>query len=150
LFLPRSTEPPKSRADEFTDSRSKDVAHATVLLVEDHPDVAAVAKDYLEQFGCKVIHVSSAEIAVEALNKRQDIDLVLSDIVMPGMSGLELGRLVREYHPEIAMVLASGYSDKAMVATEEGFTLIRKPYSPETLRRTLASVLDEARKLKTA
>jgi len=150
LFLPRCTEPPKSTADQFTDTRSKDVAHVTVLLVEDHPDVAAVARDYLEQFGCKVVQASSAEIGIEALNKRQDIDLVLSDIVMPGMSGLELGRLVREYHPEIAVVLASGYSDKATVATEEGFTLIRKPYSIETLRRTLASVLDEARKLKTA
>jgi two-component system, NtrC family, sensor kinase len=67
----------------------------------------------------------------------------LSDIVMPGISGLELGRLVREYHPEIRMVLASGYSDKAAVATEEGFTLIRKPYSPETLHRILAGVMKE-------
>jgi two-component system NtrC family sensor kinase len=150
LFLPRSSDAPKFRADESAESRSRDVAHATVLLVEDHPDVSVVARDYLEQFGCKVIQAGSAEIAIEALNKRHDIDLVLSDIVMPGMSGLELGRLVREYHPEIAMVLASGYSDKATVAIEEGFTLIRKPYSPETLRRTLASVLDEARKLKTA
>jgi two-component system NtrC family sensor kinase len=150
LFLPRSNDAPKFRADELADGRSGEVAHATVLLVEDHPDVSVVARDYLEQFGCRVIQAGSAEIAIEALNKRRDIDLVLSDIVMPGMSGLELGRLVREYHPEIAVILASGYSDKATVATEEGFTLIRKPYSPETLRRTLASVLNEARKLKTA
>ena len=75
------------------------------------------------------------------------------DVVMGVFSydqAMQEGRLVREYHPEIAMILASGYSDKATVATEEGFTLIRKPYSLETLRRTLASVLDEARKLKTA
>jgi two-component system NtrC family sensor kinase len=150
LILPCCSETPKSRADEFSDSRSRDVAQATVLLVEDHPDVAVVARDYLEQFGCKVIQVGSAEVAIEALNKRQDIDVVLSDIVMPGMSGLELGRLVREYHPEIAMILASGYSDKATVAIEEGFTLIRKPYSLETLRRTLGSVLDDAGKLRTA
>ena len=150
LILPCCSEAPKSRADESSDSRSRDVAQATVLLVEDHPDVAVVARDYLEQFGCKVIQVGSAEVAIEALNKRQDIDVVLSDIVMPGMSGLELGRLVREYHPEIAMILASGYSDKATVAIEEGFTLIRKPYSLETLRRTLGSVLDDAGKLRTA
>jgi two-component system, NtrC family, sensor kinase len=70
--------------------------------------VAIVAADYLEQYGCKVVRASSAEAAIDTLNKRRDIDLVLSDIVMPGMSGLELGRLVREYHPEIRVVLASG------------------------------------------
>jgi len=122
---------------------TKQFGHATVLLVEDNSDVAIVAADYLEQYGCKVVKAASAEAAIDALNKRRDIDLVLSDIVMPGMSGLELGRLVREYHPEIRMVLASGYSDKAAVATEEGFTLIRKPYSPEVLHRILAGVMKE-------
>jgi two-component system NtrC family sensor kinase len=70
---------------------------------------------------------------------------------MPGMSGLELGRLVREHHAEIGVILASGYSDKAAVATEEGFTIIRKPYSPDALRRMIAAaMLDENRKLGTA
>jgi two-component system, NtrC family, sensor kinase len=119
-----------------------------VLLVEDHPDVLIVARDYLEQYGCKVIQANSAERAVETLNGRRDINLVLSDIVMPCMSGLELGRLVREHHPEIPVILASGYSDKATVATSEGFALIRKPYSPERLRQILEPILREARKVK--
>jgi CheY-like chemotaxis protein len=89
---------------------------ATVLLVEDHPDVSVVAADYLEHCGCKVVRANSAEVAIDALNKRNDINLVLSDIVMPSMSGLELGRLLREYHPEIPVILACGYSDKAAVA----------------------------------
>jgi len=88
-----------------------------------------------------VLLANSAEAAIDALNKRRDVDLVLSDIVMPGMSGLEFGRLVREHHPEINVILATGYSDKAAVATAEGFTLIRKPYSPETLARTIAAAL---------
>ena len=67
---------------------------------------------------------------------------------MPGMSGLELGRLVREYHPEIPVILASGYSDKAAVATAEGFTLIPKPYSPESLQRIIAAKLDETKKVR--
>ena len=131
------------------ESASKDFGSATVLLVEDHPDVSAVAADYLDQYGCKVLLANSAEAAIEALNKRRDIDLVLSDIVMPGMSGLELGRLVREYHPEIGVILASGYSDKATVATEEGFTIIRKPYSPDALQRAIAAMFDHNRKLGT-
>ena len=148
LSLPVCTEKPKAKPAELIDTASKNIGPATVLLVEDHPDVSIVARDYLEQYGCKVIEANSAEKAVETLNGRHDIDLVLSDIVMPGMSGLELGRLVREYHPEIPVILASGYSDKAAVATSEGFALIRKPYSPETLKHVLTLILGEARKIR--
>jgi two-component system NtrC family sensor kinase len=66
---------------------------------------------------------------------------VFSDIVMPGMSGLELGRLIREHHPETPVVLASGYSDRAAVAVAEGFTLLQKPYSLEALRKSLAEAM---------
>jgi two-component system NtrC family sensor kinase len=60
---------------------------------------------------------------------------------MPGMSGLELGRLVRDHHPEIPVVLASGYSDKAARAVEEGFLLLEKPYSLEAMQRSLSAVV---------
>ena len=134
IVLPISETPPPRRAPEPGNTDLRQIGRVTVLLVEDHPDVSVVASDYLEQAGCQVLLANSAEAAIDALNKRRDIDLVLSDIVMPGMSGLEFGRLVREHHPEINVILATGYSDKAAVATAEGFTLIRKPYSPETLR----------------
>ena len=114
---------------------------ATVLLVEDHPDVSAVGSDYIAQCGFTVICVSSAEAAVEMLNQRSDIDLVFSDIVMPGMSGLELGRLIREHHPETPVVLASGYSERAAAAVAEGFVLLQKPYSLETLRKSLTEAM---------
>jgi two-component system, NtrC family, sensor kinase len=148
LSLPVCSERPTAKPAELIDAGLRNIEPATVLLVEDHPDVSIVARDYLEQYGCKVIEANSAERAVETLNGRHDIDLVLSDIVMPGMSGLELGRLIREHHPEIFVILASGYSDKAAVATSEGFVLIRKPYSPETLRRILAHTLGEAEEIK--
>ncbi len=114
---------------------------ATVLLVEDHPDVSVVGSDYVEQCGFKVVCATSAEMAVDILNQRSDIDLVFSDIVMPGMSGLELGRLIREHHPETPVILASGYSDRAAVAVEEGFTLLQKPYSLEGLRKALGEAM---------
>ncbi len=117
------------------------VRSATVLLVEDHPDVSAVGSDYVEQCGFKVVCATLAEVAVDILNQRSDIDLVFSDIVMPGMSGLELGRLIREHHPETPVVLASGYSDRAAIALREGFTLLQKPYSLEALRKSLAEAM---------
>jgi two-component system, NtrC family, sensor kinase len=145
LLLPICPDAPAPKQIEIPDGQPARLRHATVLLVEDHPDVSVVAADYLDQFGCKVLKADSAEIAIESLQKRRDIDLVLSDIVMPGMSGLELGRLIREHHPEIPVILASGYSDKAAAALNEGFVLIRKPYSPEALGRVLNSILGEAR-----
>jgi two-component system NtrC family sensor kinase len=111
-----------------------------VLLVEDNSDVATIATDYLQQCGCKVVLASNAELAIEELNARRDIDLVFSDIAMPGMSGLELGRLVRDHHPEIPVVLATGFSDKAQRAVEEGFLLLEKPYSLEAMQRSLRAV----------
>lgn len=110
----------------------------TVLLVEDHADVAVVAADLLRELGCKVVNASSGEAALEVLNTRSDVGAVFSDVVMPGMGGLELGRLLREHHPEIPIVLASGYSDSIAAALAEGFTLLRKPYTPAQVAEALA------------
>jgi two-component system NtrC family sensor kinase len=60
---------------------------------------------------------------------------------MPGMSGLELGRLIRQHHPETPVVLASGYSDRAAIAVEEGFILLQKPYSLEALKKSLVEAM---------
>jgi two-component system NtrC family sensor kinase len=115
---------------------------ARVLLVEDNADVATIAADYLGQCGCTVVRADNAESAVRTLNERDDIDLVFSDIAMPGMSGLELGRLIRDHYPEIPVVLATGYSDKASRAVEEGFLLLEKPYSLDALKRGLAAATE--------
>jgi CheY-like chemotaxis protein len=101
-----------------------------------------VATDYLEQCGCCVLRAENAEKALEALNGQERINLVLSDIAMPGMSGLELARLVRDHHPEIGIVLATGYSDKASRAVDEGFRLIEKPYSLDVMRQSLTAAVD--------
>jgi two-component system NtrC family sensor kinase len=139
LFLPLSKEAVEIEAPTVSVT-TLPLERTRVLLVEDNADVATVAADYLEQCGCSVIKAESAEAAVSALNRRNDIDLVFSDIAMPGMSGLELGRLVRDHHPEIPIILATGYSEKATRAVEEGFLLLEKPYSLEALRRSLSSM----------
>jgi two-component system NtrC family sensor kinase len=143
LFLPRCEDALQAE-NKTVDDVAPLAKTATVLLVEDHPDVSAVGSDYVEQCGFKVVCAGSAEVAVDILNQRNDIDLVFSDIVMPGMSGLELGRLIREHHPETPVVLASGYSDRAALALEEGFTLLQKPYSLEALRKSLAEAMQPA------
>jgi two-component system NtrC family sensor kinase len=139
LFLPLTDELPQADEDGIA-APARLRRDAMVLLVEDHPDVAAVASDYLTQCGYGVVLAETAEIALEILQRRRDVDLILSDIVMPGISGIEFGQIVRERYPDIPIVLASGYSDKAAVALSEGFRLLQKPYAIDTLRKTLADI----------
>ncbi|KIZ39466.1 MULTISPECIES: hybrid sensor histidine kinase/response regulator [Rhodopseudomonas] len=143
MYLPRSAEQPLPEPAESNASPAAQVTRqTTLLLVEDHPDVAAVASDYAEQCGYHVLHASSAEAAIELLNTRHDIELVFSDIVMPGMSGLELARLIRDHHPEIPVVLASGYSERTATAVREGFPLLHKPYTMDALRQKLVQAIN--------
>jgi signal transduction histidine kinase len=140
IYLPRSSEAPER--DDVAVARPVAAAGgARALLVEDHPEVSVVAQDYLSQCGYEVACAASAETALELLRQPGDFDLVLSDIVMPGMSGLELGRQVRRDRPAAAIVLATGYSDKASEALREGFALLHKPYSLDALRQILGQTL---------
>jgi two-component system NtrC family sensor kinase len=143
LFLPLTSEVSGSDDAEPPAPASDAGAPRTLLLVEDHPDVAAVAADYAAQCGFVVVPANCAEAAIEVLNRRDDIDLVFSDIVMPGMSGLELARLIREHHPETPVILASGYSDRSASALSEGFLLLQKPYTLEAMRTALAQALQQ-------
>jgi two-component system NtrC family sensor kinase len=141
MYLPVTDAVPESTSAAVVLESGK-LEGIRVLLVEDNPEVAIVATDYLEQCGCCVLRAENAEKALEALNGEERINLVLSDIAMPGMSGLELARLVRDHHPEIGIVLATGYSDKASRAVEEGFRLIEKPYSLDVMRQSLTAAVD--------
>ena len=120
-----------------------------MLLVEDNPDVAEVARLLLEELGYDVIHAANVAAAREAL-ARGSIDVVLSDIVMPGgADGLDLAREVRQ-RQSLPVVLATGYSDQAQAAANEGFAILRKPYSMSGLNDALREALGAAAKAKLA
>jgi len=121
-----------------------------VLLVEDNADVAEVTCSHLEELGFIVTHAPDVASAQEILRRADPaIDLVFSDIVMAGdQNGLDLARAVRQQHDRrVPVLLATGYSDVAQVAADEGFPLLRKPYSTPQLRDALAKAL-RAKRLK--
>ncbi|CAH2601250.1 Histidine kinase [Rhodovastum atsumiense] len=131
------------RARRAVETATEDAApplvsgEGTILLVEDNPQVAELGQMLLEELGYKVVNAGSGERALDLLAGTAGIDLVFSDIVMPGMSGIELAREVRRMHPELPVVLATGYSD---VAAREGtgeIPILAKPYRLETLAGTL-------------
>ncbi len=111
-----------------------------VLLVEDNPEVADATRELLEQLGCDVAVVGSAQSALFELEKTP-FDLVLSDVVVPGaMNGLELARVIRATRPAMPVLLVSGYSSAAQEAASE-FVVLRKPYDIQNLSEALGNAI---------
>jgi PAS domain S-box-containing protein len=111
-----------------------------VLLVEDNPQVREFAEGLLVDLGCEVFSAECGEEALKLLEGR-DIDLVLSDVVMPGMSGVELARRMRETYPGVPVLLATGYSDEIVKRGSE-FNVLAKPFGAVDLSKAMAAVLN--------
>jgi PAS domain S-box-containing protein len=115
-----------------------------VLLVEDNPQVRDFAEGLLLDLGCKVVPAVSAQAALKLL-EAEPIDLVLSDVVMPGMSGVELARRMLESHPDVPVLLATGYSDEIVKRGSE-FEVLAKPFGAADLSKAMAATLSSSRR----
>jgi two-component system NtrC family sensor kinase len=137
LYLPRTQElPAPSTAPMKAEAPPRRAG--TVLVVEDSPEVAEVATAYFQQLGYMVKQVASANEALELLAKDAKIDLVFSDILMPGgMNGLELGHAIRRRDAAMPVLLTTGYSDSARDAVEQGFIVLQKPFDLAALEQAL-------------
>ena len=109
-----------------------------VLVVEDNEDVGSFATLSLQELGYDTLLVANADGALAMLARDPDrFDVVFSDVVMPGMNGIELGQEIRRRHPRLPVVLTSGYSHVLAQNGTFGFELLHKPYSVEDLSRVL-------------
>ena len=143
FFLPATTALPKPAA-AAADAPDAAPAHGTVLVVEDDADVADLAVQLIGDLGYAVRATPNARAALELLRQGEPIDLVFSDIMMPGgLNGVELGRAVRAHFPTVAVLLATGFSDAAAGAEAQGFRLITKPYHAHELATALAALMRE-------
>jgi PAS domain S-box-containing protein len=116
-----------------------------VLVVEDNPDVREFASQMLNDLGFETHLAANAQDALALLDDdASDFDLIFSDVVMPGMSGLELAQRVKMDWPDLPVVLTSGYSHVLAEETGHGFTLLQKPYSVEGLSRSLREARQRA------
>jgi two-component system cell cycle sensor histidine kinase/response regulator CckA len=118
----------------------------TILLVEDEDAVRGLTRRCLETSGYTVLQASSAEEALElAARFPGRLDLLLTDVIMPGKSGPELSRRLAEHRPGTRVLYVSGYTDAAMashVALGAGASFLPKPFTPETLARKVREILD--------
>jgi CheY-like chemotaxis protein len=144
LYLPRCHSPVSAGAASTSEVAVVDRS-LRILLVEDNVQVAEVAGSILREHGHEVTVAHSADQALQMLENGGRFDLVFSDLVMPGeRNGLDLARMVRGRWPFLPILLATGYSEAGGRATQEGFTLLAKPYRAATLVATIERVTAEA------
>jgi len=119
---------------------------ACILVVEDNARVGEFARSALAELGYTTVLVPDAAHALGELETGSSrFDVVFSDVVMPGMSGVELGGIIRERYPRLPVVLASGYSTVLAEEGAHGFELIHKPYSLEQLSGTFRKIIERRR-----
>jgi CheY-like chemotaxis protein len=145
LYLPRAAGDAERDASGRPREAATTVAGETILLVEDNAQVRNVTARRLKNLGYKVIEAENAAGAIEQLRSRSDIDLVFSDVVMPGgMSGFDLARWVRKNAPAAPVLLTSGFAEDVARAGEtpaSDLEILRKPYTGTDLARALRKAL---------
>jgi signal transduction histidine kinase/ActR/RegA family two-component response regulator len=132
--VPRATLPEPARG------------HETILLVEDELAVRSLARDVLQGQGYTVMEARDGRHALEICELRFGaIDLLLTDVVMPGIGGRELAARLAELRPAMPVIYMSGYTDTAVVqhgVLDPGTTFLQKPFTPDALARKIRQVLD--------
>jgi CheY-like chemotaxis protein len=119
-----------------------DLRGVVVLVVEDKPDVLEATGYLIEAaFGCSVLTAQSCVEALEILDSDKRVDLIFSDVVLPGKDGLTLARLARERRPGIPIALVTGFADEVDAICERGFLALLKPYSVEQVQAVLSDLL---------
>jgi PAS domain S-box-containing protein len=118
----------------------------TVLVVEDDEDVCEMACTSLKRYGYDILKASGGRQAMEIARSGKKIDLLLTDVVMPGMGGPELAGELKKIVPGLKIIFCSGYTDNHILnreIVEERAHFIQKPYAPGALARKVRAVLDE-------
>ena len=141
VYLPRSHATVTKSAEPLPTQQFA-AAQGMVLIVEDSPEVAEVTASLVEQLGYRTTRAGNATEALSRLQRGEKINVVFSDIVMPGsMNGIALAHEISNRYPQIPVLLASGYSD--MVQAAEGrFVILRKPFQLPALERSMREIIE--------
>ena len=143
LFLPRADAGP-AMTHEIAAQPASTLGSGRILLVEDDPTVAEATQDLLHNMGFDTSWAGDGPAALAFVENDRKLALVMSDIVMPGgVSGLDLARTLRDRHPELPVILTTGYTGHAPDVAAEGFALIEKPYRRDVLAASLRSALEK-------
>jgi PAS domain S-box-containing protein len=140
VYLPRARRPSATARERETPSATVH-NRATILVVDDDPDVREVAVSSLESCGYRLLAAENGLAALDVLARAERVDLLLVDVAMPGMNGVELIRRARERHPGLCALLVTGYADIAAFSPAEGDLVLQKPYRLAKLTDSVAEAL---------
>jgi PAS domain S-box-containing protein len=147
LYLPRVYEAAAVTEQPVTDQGQP--AQGRILVVEDNVAVGEFAIQTLSDLGYEPELVPNAAEALRRLHAGwESYDAMFSDVVMPGMSGIELARIAREHWPDLPVILTSGYSEALATDSRHGFQLLRKPYSVDELSAILRRALAQTARIR--
>jgi signal transduction histidine kinase/DNA-binding response OmpR family regulator len=145
LYLPRSKKAQEQK-ESLADLPVKG-GHETILVVEDDEGVRAAVADMLQELGYAVERAENAQQALDILGNGTHIDLLFTDVVMPGpMNTRDMARRAQQMVPELKVLFTSGYTQNAIVHNgrlDEGVALLSKPYRKDDLARKLRGMLDK-------
>ena len=123
----------------------------TILLVEDEEAVRILARKTLRSYGYHILEAANGEEAIRIVQEGPEkIHLLLTDVVMPGMSGREVAERISPLFPEMKVLYISGYTDSAIVhhgILDPGTALLLKPFKPDALAQKVRGVLDQSVKV---
>ena len=122
-------------------SEMREGRKATILVVEDDPLIAMSTVDMLEDLGHTVVEANSGKRALEILNAGPAVDMMMTDQAMPGMTGMELAKLVRHRHPKMPVLLVTGYADLP-ASQRTVLPRLSKPYRQSQLKAEIDRLLE--------
>ncbi|GJE57733.1 Sensor histidine kinase RcsC [Methylobacterium thuringiense] len=144
LYLPREVGRSVTAEDDAEPEPLANGHGTRVLAVEDNEEVGSFATQSLRELGYETVWAMTAEEALSTLSSPYRLDVVFTDVVMPGMNGIDMAREIRHRLPNLPVVLASGYSHVLAEQGTHGFPLLKKPYSMEDLSRILRRAVNKA------
>ncbi len=142
VYLPRTDGKPRLAAVERPRAATA-TGSATVLVVDDQEEVREISVAHVETLGYRAIPASSGKGALDILKDMPNIDILFADFAMPGMSGLDLARNVRQLRPRLPVILVTGYADIGNTADLDGMQLLKKPYRQDDLAAAIQRALGD-------
>ncbi len=143
IYLPRAED--LAETGELSGTKHTPQGTETVLLVEDEDQVRAILKQILENRGYHVLSASHGEEALAISQEPGDIQLMITDVVMPHMSGRVVAERMMSLRPSLRVLFMSGYTDDAIVRhglLDEKLNFLQKPFDSATVARKVRDVLD--------
>ncbi|QNM83962.1 response regulator [Sphingomonas sabuli] len=143
LYLPRDHR--VEAADEEQVSDRADGGSETILVIEDHEGLREYSVGVLRELGYRVLEAEDGQTGLSILRKRPDVDLLFTDVVLPGLNGRKVADEALEFRPDIKVLFTTGYTRNAIVHNgrlDEGVSLITKPFTFDALASMVRKLLD--------